>query len=241
MKSSSEIVRFLDQTNLRPQATTLEMVEFIKDAKENNYFAVACMPIWVPMAADILKGSNTRIVAAIGFPLGTGLTTDKVAEVEWVLEKCKDKCEVDIDMVMNISLLKSNRYKEFRNDIEEVVRASCGKTVKVIIEVGMLTQQEIVIASLMAEVAGADFVKTSTGFKNFAKWRPSTVDDVCFIKNIIKDDMQVKIAGGVRTYEESIVVINAGATRIGTSSGKAIKDGYKHAKHLREKNVLMFL
>ncbi|MGI5858607.1 MAG: deoxyribose-phosphate aldolase [Tepidanaerobacteraceae bacterium] len=241
MIEEKEIVRYLDQTNLHPNATTDEISKFIKEAKESNFYGVAIMPSWIPLAADILKGSNTRIVAAIGFPVGTGTTEDKVEETKWAIKQCEGKCKIDIDMVMNISLLKSGRYKEFREDMAAVVKAADGKTVKVIIEVGYLTREEIAIASLMAEAVGANFVKTSTGFKQFDKWRPSTAEDVRLIRSIVGEKVQVKIAGGVRTYEQALAVIEAGATRIGTSSGIAIKAGYLGYKKLIDKKPEKFL
>lgn len=241
MIAEKEIVRYLDQTNLRPNATTEEIRKFAEEAVKNNFYGVAIMPRWIPLVADILKGSDTRIVAAIGFPLGTVTTHDKVEETKWAIKQCEGKCDIDIDMVMNISLLKSGKYKEFREDIAAVVEAASGKTVKVIIEVGYLTKEEIVIASLMAEAAGADFVKTSTGFKHFKKWRPSTVEDVKLIRSIVGEKVQVKIAGGVRTYEQALAVIEAGATRIGTSSGVPIKEGSLKFKEVIDKNPEKFL
>ncbi len=227
--TEKELVKFIDQTNLKPQATEEEMRKFLEEAKKYDFCGVAIMPAWAPLASKILKGSDVKIVVAIGFPLGTIPTELKVEEVKWVLENSSN-CE--IDMVMNIPLLKSGKYVAVRKDIEAVVKAAEGVPVKVIIEVPLLTKDEIVIASLISELAGAQYVKTSTGFKGFKGWRPTTAEDVRFIKSVVGDKMKVKAAGGIRTLSQALEIIEAGASRIGTSSGVQIVEDYRRLSKL---------
>ena len=212
-----ELVRCIDQTNLKPEATEGEMRDFIEEAKRYRFYGVAIMPFWIPLATKILKGGETRIVACIDFPLGTSPTELKVAETKWALEN--GPTDIEIDMVMNVSLLKSGKYERVRDEIGAVVEAATGKTVKVIIEAPLLTREEVVIASLISEAAGAQFVKTSTGFKQLEGWRPTTIEDVKLIKSVVGNRLKIKAAGGIRTVDQALALIEAGASRIGTSSG----------------------
>lgn len=219
------IARSIDQTNLRPNATEREISSFIEEAKQYNFCTVAIMPAWIPLATSILKGSQTTVVAAIDFPLGTGTTYSKLSETIWAIDHGPE--DIELDMVMNIPLLKSRKYDILEKEISAVVDAAKPHIVKIIIEVPVLTQDEIVIASLIVENAGADFVKTSTGFKQFRGWRPSTVADVNLIKRAISNRLKIKVAGGISTLSQSIALIEAGASRIGTSSGVAIIKTYR--------------
>lgn len=228
--TEKELVKYIDQTNLKPDITEDQMSHFLQEAREYQFCGVAIMPSWIPLAAKMLQGSNTRIVAAIGFPLGTIPTELKVAETNWAIENGGP--DIEIDVVMNKAFLKSRKYKLVEDDISAVVKAANGKTVKVIIEVPALTRDEVVIASLIAEIAGAQFIKTSTGFKGFTFMRPTTVEDVKLIKSVIGNRLKVKAAGGIRTIDQALALIEAGADRIGTSSGVSIVEGYRKLKAL---------
>jgi deoxyribose-phosphate aldolase len=223
--TENSLVRSIDQTNLNPAITAPEISSFIQEAKEYGFFSIAIMPSWIPLATDILQGGNTTIVAAIGYPMGTCTTSSKVAETRWAIKNGPK--DIEIDMVMNVPLLKSGKYDQLEKDIIEVVNVAESHVVKVILEVPILTKQEVVIASLISERAGVDFVKTSTGFKPFRGWRPSTVDDVKLIRSAVDGRIKVKVAGGISTLSQAISVLQAGASRIGTSSGVTIMKEYK--------------
>jgi len=220
VQTERDIARLIDQTNLKPEATAAEIASFVTQAKEHRFCAVAIMPGWIPLANQLLGDGDTTVVAAIGFPLGTTPTEGKVRETMWAIKNGPPRTE--IDMVMNVSLLKSRRYTGVENDISAVIAAAKGHIVKVIIEVPLLTPDEIIIASMLTEKTGADFVKTSTGFKAFRGWRPSTAEDVALIRQAVGDRLRIKVAGGIKNLEELLAVVEAGASRIGTSSGVGI-------------------
>ena len=219
------LARSIDQTNLNPNATESEIAAFVIKASAYKFCSVAIMPVWIPLATQILQGGQTTIVAAVGFPLGTCTTFSKVAETKWSIEHGPKN--IEIDMVMNVPLIKSNRYDLLEKDMLAVVEAAETHIVKVIIEVPILTHQEIVIASLIAENAGAAFIKTSTGFKPLKNWRPSTTDDVRLIKNAVSNRLKIKVAGGIGTLSQALAFLEAGASRIGTSSGNTIIDTFR--------------
>jgi len=231
LPTERELIRAIDQTNLKPETSEEEMRKFLEEAKNYGFIGAAILPRWVPLAAKILKGSDTRIVATVGFPLGTYPTELKVKEAEWIVENGLP--DTEIDMVMNVALLKNGKYDLVREDISAVVKAAKGKTVKVIIEVPYLTKEEIAIACLLAESAGAHYVKTSTGFKGFRGWRPTTPDDVKYIKTIVGDRMKIKAAGGISTVGQALAILEAGANRIGTSSGVEIVEEFRNLAKAR--------
>jgi deoxyribose-phosphate aldolase len=220
-----QLAQSIDQTNLNPKATETEITDFVINARTYNFCSTAIMPAWIPLATQLLQGGQTTVVAAIGFPLGTCTTFSKVAETNWSIEHGPE--DIEIDMVMNVPLIKSFRYDALEKDIRAVADAATGHTVKVIIEVPVLTCEEIVIASLIAENAGADFIKTSTGFKPLKNWRPSTTEDVRLIKSAIGSRLKIKVAGGIGTLSQAFAILEAGASRIGTSSGNAIVDAFR--------------
>ena len=226
--TEKELVKYIDQTNLKVEADEKEMTQFIEEAKKYEFYGVAVMPYWVPLASKIVKGSKTRVVAAVGFPSGTMPTESKVEETKWCVENCS--ADLEIDVVMNLSWLRSGRYDLVRKEINEIVKAADGRIVKVIIEAPLLSKEEIVIASLLAEAAGAHFVKTSTGFKGFHGWRPTTPDDVRLIRSVIGEKMKIKAAGGIKTTAHALAIIEAGANRIGTSSGVQIVEGLRRLR-----------
>lgn len=224
------LARYIDQTNLRPEATEEEMRRFLDEARKYGFFGVAVMPLWIPLSAKILKGSVTRIVAAIGYPLGTIPTLLKVQEAKWAIEN--GNSDTELDVVMNVSLLKSGRLGATRDDVSAVVKAADGRPTKVIIEVPLLTREETLIACRISEKAGARFVKTSTGFRGLYNWRPTSVDDVRLIRSAVGERLKIKAAGGIETLDQVLAMIEAGASRVGTSSGVHIVETSKKLKEL---------
>lgn len=223
-----ELAKRIDQTNLRPEATEEEIKRFIEDSLPYGFKGIALMPLWVPLAARMLKGSGVKVVSVVGFPLGAVPTEVKVEEARWIVEQGGE--DVEIDMVLNVSLLKSGRYEAVRRDVEAVVKAAEGRVVKVIIEAPLLSRGEIVVASLIAKLAGADFVKTSTGFKGFKGWRPTSVEDVKVIRGAVGREMGVKASGGIRTLDHALALLEAGADRLGTSSGIQIIESLRELR-----------
>ena len=223
--TENQLLRSIDQTNLSPSITQAEIVAFVTRARAYGFCSVAVMPVWIPLATQLLQGSQTTVAAAVAFPLGTCTTFAKVAETKWSIEHGPGS--IEIDMVMNVPLMKSARYDALEEDIRAVVEVAQGHVVKVIIEVPVLSREEIVIASLIAEKAGADFIKTSTGFKALKHWRPSTPDDVRLIKSAVGNTMRIKVAGGISTLPQALAVLEAGASRIGTSMGDTIVDTFR--------------
>lgn len=223
--AETQLRRSIDQTNLNPNASQAEISAFVDEAKAQGFGAVAIMLSWIPLATEILGGSHTTVVGPIGFPLGTCTTAAKVAETGWAI--AHGPRSLEIDMVMNLSQLKSGRHDLVEKDICAVEQAAEGHILKVIIEAPLLTTQEIVIASLIAEAAGADYVKTSTGYKHFRSWRPSTLEDVRLIRGAVGEHLKIKVAGGVSTLSQAAAFLQAGASRIGTSAGVEILRQYR--------------
>jgi len=219
--TKEELVKKIDQSRLESCITYKEVEDFINEAKKYGFGAVAVLPIHVAVAKRLLKGSGIKVDAAIGFPLGSLPTELKVSEVEWCLENGAD----EFDMVMNICALKSGEFDLVKKDIEEVVKAAKGRIVKVIIEVPLLTKDEIAVACNLIKEAGAHFVKTSTGFKTLKGWRATTVEDVKFLKQLVGTSIKVKASGGMHSTELAVACLKAGAERIGTISGVEIVEG----------------
>ncbi len=224
-KAETELRQSIDQTNLNPNASRAEIAAFVNEARAEEFGAVAVMLSWIPLATELLEGSRTTVVAPIGFPLGTCTTAGKVAETEWAI--AHGPHSIEIDMVMNLSLLKSGRHDLVEQEICAVEEAAEGHILKVIIETPLLTPQEIVVASLIAEAAGADYIKTSTGFKQLRSWRASSLEDVREIRGAVGDRVKIKVAGGVSTLSQALAFLQAGASRIGTSAGTTILRQYK--------------
>jgi deoxyribose-phosphate aldolase len=223
--TEKQLAAMIDQTNLRPQATRQEMTAFLHQVRQNGFATAAILPQWAPLASEILAESGVAVDPAVGFPLGTTTTAQKVAETRWCVRNSGPLAE--IDMVMNLVWFKSGRYPEVTSDIRAVVEAAEGQPVKVIIEVPLLTRREIEVASLLVAEAGAHYVKTSTGFRALRGWRPCTADDVRLIRSAVGDRVKIKIAGGVTCIELALAAIEAGADRIGTIFGMDILKGYR--------------
>jgi len=215
------IAKYIDHTNLKAYASKEDIIKLCDEARRYNFYAVCVNPYRVKLAKEQLQGTNIKVATVIGFPLGATPTEVKVFEAKKALEDGAD----EVDMVINIGALKDKAYKYVRNDIAEVVRIAHEKEaiVKVIIETCYLSEEEKEIACKLAVEAGADFVKTSTGFGSGG----ATIEDVKLMRKVVGDKLGVKAAGGIRTYEEALAMINAGANRIGTSSGVKIIEGGK--------------
>ena len=209
--------KFIDHTLLKPESTRQQIDQIIDEAKEYNFKSICVNPTHVKYAAERLNDSDVLVCTVIGFPLGATTTATKIFETEDAIKNGA----TEIDMVINIGALKDGRFEDVQKDIEGVVGAANGKTVKVIIETVLLSDEEKVKASELAKAAGADFVKTSTGFAGGG----ATPEDVKLMKDTVGDELEVKASGGVRSLEDFNKMIDAGATRIGASAGVRIIQG----------------
>lgn len=209
--------KYIDHTLLKPEATRVQIDKIIEEAKDFNFKSICINPTHVKYAAQLLGNSDVLVCTVIGFPLGATTTKSKVFEAEDAINNGAS----EVDMVINIGALKDGRYEEVQKDIEGVVAAANGKTVKVIIETCLLTDDEKVKACELSKAAGADFVKTSTGFAGGG----ATPQDVKLMKDTVGDALEVKASGGVRNLEDFNNMIEAGATRIGASAGVQIIQG----------------
>ena len=203
--------KFIDNTILKADATIEDIKRLCEESKIYDFKSVCINPCFIKAAKELLKGSHVLICTVIGFPLGSMTTEAKVFEAMDAVKKGAD----EVDMVINISMLKDKQYDYVKTEIEQIKGVVGKKVLKVIIECCLLTDEEKVIACKLAKEAGADFVKTSTGF---SKWG-ATKEDIKLMRETVGPLMGVKAAGGVRTHEEMLEMIENGATRIGTSSG----------------------
>lgn len=208
----------IDHTILKPEATEAAVQKIIDEAKEYNFFSVCINPCWVAFASEQLADTDVAVCTVIGFPLGANTPEVKAYEAADAIKNGAN----EVDMVINIGALKSQQCDYVRQDIQGVVDAAKGKAlVKVIIETALLTDEEKVKACELAKEAGADFVKTSTGFSTGG----AKVADIRLMRETVGPDMGVKASGGVHNAEEALAMIEAGATRIGASTGVAIVSG----------------
>ena len=208
------IAKMIDHTKLNPDATYSDIEKLCEEAKNYGFYSVCVNSFYTDYAKSLLKGTDIKVAVVIGFPLGATTTSVKVLETKEAIENGAD----EIDMVINIGALKSKKYDVVYNDIKRVVEQAGDKMVKVIIETCLLTKDEKIIASSISKAAGASFVKTSTGFsKGGAK-----EEDVKLMREIVGDNVGVKASGGIRTYEDAVKMIEAGASRIGASKGVEI-------------------
>ncbi|EOL79550.1 deoxyribose-phosphate aldolase [Enterococcus faecalis EnGen0280] len=213
-----ELNRMIDHTILKPEVTEAAVQKIIDEAKEYNFFSVCINPCWVAFASEQLADTDVAVCTVIGFPLGANTPEVKAYEAADAIKNGAN----EVDMVINIGALKSQQYDYVRQDIQGVVDAAKGKAlVKVIIETALLTDEEKVKACELAKEAGADFVKTSTGFSTGG----AKVADIRLMRETVGPDMGVKASGGVHNAEEALAMIEAGATRIGASTGVAIVSG----------------
>ncbi len=209
-----ELARWIDHTILKPDATRQEIEKICDEAIEFGFASVCVNPTWVPLVYKKLRGHSPKVCTVVGFPLGATFPEVKARETELAVQQGAD----EIDMVINIGALKSGDYELVEHDIRSVVRAAGRRIVKVIIESCLLTDEEKVKACTLAKIAGANYVKTSTGFSKGG----ATVKDVALMRKVVGSQMGVKASGGVRSYEEACQMVEAGATRIGASASVAI-------------------
>ncbi|QBP43052.1 deoxyribose-phosphate aldolase [Paenisporosarcina antarctica] len=208
----------IDHTLLKSEATKTQVEKLCAEAKEFTFASVCVNPTWVKTSAELLTGSLVKVCTVIGFPLGASTPETKVFETTDAINNGAS----EIDMVMNVGALKSQDLELVKRDIEAVVNAAKGKAiVKVILETCLLSKEEIIVASQLSKDAGADFVKTSTGFSTGG----ATIEVVALMREVVGPDMGVKASGGVRSLEDVQKMIEAGATRIGASSGVQIMQG----------------
>lgn len=211
------VAKYIDHTLLKPDSTREQIDKILEEAKKYQFKSVCINPTHVSYASQQLLDTDVLVCTVIGFPLGATTTDVKVFETENAIKNGAS----EIDMVINIGALKDQRYDEVQKDIEGVIAAANGKTVKVIIETVLLTDEEKVKACELAEKAGATFVKTSTGFAGGG----ATPEDVKLMKDTVGNRLEVKASGGVRSLEDFEKMIEAGATRIGASAGVQILEG----------------
>jgi deoxyribose-phosphate aldolase len=220
MISRKELAKMIDHTNIRPTATAEDIKQLCGEAIGYGFNCVVVNPMYVPLAVKLLKGTVVKVCATIGFPLGVTLPEVKAYETKTLAEIGAE----EFDMVINIGALKSKNYDIVKSDIKAVAdikHSHPNSIVKVIIETGFLSEDEKVIACKLGKEAGADFVKTSTGL--FVG--KATVADIKLMRKTVGSNMGVKASAGVRTLKQALAMIEAGANRIGTSTGVQIIEG----------------
>ncbi|QXE00471.1 deoxyribose-phosphate aldolase [Terribacillus sp. DMT04] len=211
------IAAYIDHTLLKPDATKEQIDVIVEEAAAHKFASVCVNPYWVSYCADKLQGTDVKVCTVIGFPLGASTSAVKALETKDAIEKGAG----EIDMVINIGALKSGDLVTVESDIRAVTEAANGVLTKVIIETALLTEEEKVTACELAVKAGADYVKTSTGFSGGG----ATVADIALMRKTVGPDIGVKASGGVRDREATLAMIETGATRIGASAGVQIIAG----------------
>ena len=205
------LAQYIDHTVLKPTSQRKDIEQLCKEAKEYSFASVCVNPCWVSYASKLLAGSPVKVCTVIGFPLGANDSSVKAFEAKTAIEQGAS----EVDMVINIGALKAGEYDIVQKDIEAVRKASQGKILKVIIETSYLTDEEKEKVCKICAACGADFVKTSTGFSQSG----ATTHDVALMAKAAGDKVKVKASGGIRTREDALKMIEAGASRLGTSSG----------------------
>jgi deoxyribose-phosphate aldolase len=215
-KIDPAIAGVIDHTILKPEATRADLLKVCQEARQYGFATVCVNPYWVPLVRGELAGSTVKVCTVVGFPLGATSTEAKVAEAAAALRAGAQ----EIDMVMNVGALRSGDRMAVERDIREVVEVShrAGAIVKVILETALLDDPQKVVASTLAKLAGADFVKTSTGFNKAG----ATAHDVALMRSVVGPSIGVKAAGGIRTLADLEAMTAAGATRIGASASVKI-------------------
>lgn len=212
--------KYIDHTLLKPEATETDIQNLCQEAIEYDFMSVCVQPFWVKKVAAFLNDSDVKVCTVIGFPHGANTAEVKTFEAKQAVQNGAE----EVDMVINIGAMKERAYDVVQHEISSIVEAIKGKAIlKVIIETSLLTDEEKKAACEIAKEAGADFVKTSTGFSTGG----ATLEDIRLMRETVGSDMGVKASGGVRSYEDAKNFIEAGATRLGASSGKAIVDEWK--------------
>jgi deoxyribose-phosphate aldolase len=210
--------KYIDHTILKPEASEADIRRLCAEALKYDFATAFVNPCWVELAASLLKGSNVNVGVAIGFPLGAHTTASKVFQVKEAIALGAQ----EPDMVINVGAIKSGNWELARTDIAAVAQAAKPRGIKVILETCLLTNDEKVRAAQTAKEAGAAFVKTSTGFSTGG----ATVEDVRLLRRTVGSEMGVKASGGIRDFAAARAMIDAGATRVGTSAGVKIMQDY---------------
>ena len=208
------IANLIDYTNLRQDAIDSDIISLCEEAKKFGFASVCVNPVHVKLAASILKNDKTKTCSVIGFPLGANSFEMKFAETRFLVHQGVE----EVDMVLNIGALKEGKHDVIKQEVSKVVDASDGICVKVIIEACLLNDEEKIVASKIAIDAGAAFIKTSTGFS----FNGATIEDVRLIRKTVGNEVGVKASGGLNTLKKVQSMIDAGANRIGTSSGASL-------------------
>ncbi|UBH15192.1 deoxyribose-phosphate aldolase [Macrococcus armenti] len=211
------LAKYIDHTALKPETTKAQIEQLAHEAREYGFMSVCVNPTHVAYAKSLLEGTDVLVCTVIGFPLGANTPAVKAFETKDAIENGAG----EVDMVINVGALKDKNYDLVAEDIKAVVDAAGDVTTKVIIETALLTEEEKVKACEIAQAQGADFVKTSTGFSTGG----ATKEDIALMRKTVGPDMGVKASGGVRSYEDVMTMIEAGATRIGASAGVQILKG----------------
>lgn len=210
-----QLNRYIDHTMLKADATRADIEKLCQEAKQHEFASVCVNTCFVPLAAELLRGSEVKVCCVVGFPLGAMSTPAKAFEAQWAVEHGAQ----EVDMVLNVGAMISGEEEIVLRDIEAVVQAAHPKAiVKVILENCLLNDEQKIRACKLCVQAGAEFVKTSTGFSNGG----ATVEDVALMKRAVDGRAKVKAAGGIRTRQQALAMIEAGADRIGASAGIAI-------------------
>ncbi len=220
-KNCSPIARLVDHTLLKPNATQEEIAKLCEEAKAYCFASVCIPPSYVPLSSRLLAGSGVKVCTVIGFPLGSTTSTVKAVEARDAIAGGAE----EIDMVLNIGALKSGNDALVLSDIQAVREATRGRVLKVILETSLLSREEKIRACLLSKKAGADFVKTSTGFGGGG----ATVEDIQLMRETVGPLMGVKASGGIRSADAAQAMVRAGATRLGTSASVAIVTGSEPA------------
>ncbi len=218
-----DINQYIDHTLLKPEATKEQIKKLCNEAIKYNFKSVCVNPTHVSYAKELLNNSDVLVCTVIGFPLGANTTKIKGLETKDAIENGAD----EIDMVINIGALKDKNYNFVQNDIKEVVNNANSKTVKVIVETALLTQEEKIKICQIVLDSGADFIKTSTGFSTAG----ATKEDIALFNDIINSKIGIKASGGIKNIEDAQIMIDNGATRLGTSGGIEIINGLENKEY----------
>jgi len=217
-----EIAKKIQHTNVNPDVTRDEIKKLCEDCIEYGFDGVMLQPCWIEEAKKHLAGSDVKVCTALGYPMGGAPTSSKVQEMKDVIALGAD----EVDFMANIGFLKSGMYDEYRDEMAQIVEAADGKVTKIMLEFGMLTEEEKVKAAELALEAGVTYLKNSSGW---GKGGQATVEDIKLLKSIAKDKALVKASGGIRDIEKANEILNAGAVLLGTSAGVKIAGGSDEA------------
>ena len=216
--SIEDIAKKIQHTNVNPDLTIADIKDLCRDCLEYGFDGVMLQPSWIEVAKKELEGSNIKICTALGYPMGGALTESKVVEMKNVIAAGAEQ----VDFMANIGFLKSGMYDEYYNEIKAIVEAAQGRVTKIMLEFGMLDQEEKVKAAEIALSAGVSYLKNSSGW---GKGGYATVEDIKLLREIAKDKVLVKASGGIRDFDSAIAILDAGASLIGTSAGVKIVSG----------------